>query len=107
MFKFCKIEKRRRAIVMRENMARRTLIHTNPQYGPFRPIDIHECSSDSDDVQWLLQQDMSQLLHLDVLHSQLPGLTELWMFSMHQVVPGKSFKLVSIPGTLVLETWKS
>ena len=35
MFKFWKIEKRRRAIVMRENMARRTLIHTNPQYGPF------------------------------------------------------------------------
>ena len=49
MFKFWKIEKRRRAVVMRENMARRTLIHTNPQYGPFRPIDIHECSSDSDD----------------------------------------------------------
>ena len=49
MFKFWKIEKRRRAIIMHENMARRTLIHTNPQYGPFRPIDIHECSSDSDD----------------------------------------------------------
>ena len=49
MFKFWKIEKRRRAIIMRENMARRTLIRTNPQYGPFRPIDIHECSSDSDD----------------------------------------------------------
>ena len=42
MFKFWKIEKRRRAIVMRENMARRTLIRANPQYGPFRPIDIHE-----------------------------------------------------------------
>ena len=49
MFKFWKIEKRRRAIIMRQNMARRTLIRTNPQYGPFRPIDIHECSSDSDD----------------------------------------------------------
>ena len=46
MFKFLKIEKRRRAIVMRGNMARRT---PNPQYGPFRPIDIHECSSDYDD----------------------------------------------------------
>ena len=34
---------------MRESMARRTLIRANPQYGPFRPIDIHECSSDSDD----------------------------------------------------------
>ena len=44
-----KIEKRRRAIIMRENMARRTLIRANPQYGPFRPTDIHECSSDSDD----------------------------------------------------------
>ena len=41
MFKFWKIEKRRRAIIMHENMARRTLIRTNPQYGPFRPIDIH------------------------------------------------------------------
>ena len=49
MFKFWKIEKRRRAIIMRQNMARRTLIRTNPQYGSFRPIDIHECSSDSDD----------------------------------------------------------
>ena len=48
-FKFWKIEKRRRAIIMRENMARRTLIRANPQYGPFRPTDIHECSSDSDD----------------------------------------------------------
>ena len=49
MFKFWKIEKRCRAIIMRQNMARRTLIRTNPQSGPFRPIDIHECSSDSDD----------------------------------------------------------
>ena len=49
MFKFWKIEMRRRAIIMRQNMARRTLIRTNPQYGPFRPVDIHECSSDSDD----------------------------------------------------------
>ena len=49
MFKFWKSEKRRRAIVMRENMARRTLIRANPQYGPFRPTDTHECSSDSDE----------------------------------------------------------
>ena len=61
-----KIEKRRRAIIMRENMARRTLIRANPQYEPFRPTDIHECSSDSD-------------------------------------LPGKSFRPISIPGTLVLE----
>ena len=49
MFKFWRIEKRRRAIIMHENMARRTLIRTNPQLGPFRPVDIYECSSDSDD----------------------------------------------------------
>ena len=49
MFKFWKIEKRHRAIIMRENMARRTFIRANPQYGPFRPTDIHECYSDSDD----------------------------------------------------------
>ena len=30
-------------------MARRTLIRANPQDGPFRSIDIHECSTDSDD----------------------------------------------------------
>ena len=49
MFKFWKIEKRRRAIVMRENMARRTFLRVNPQHGPFRPVDMYECSSDSDD----------------------------------------------------------
>ena len=49
MFKFWKIEKRRRAIIMRETLARRTFLRVNPQYGPFRPTDIHECSSDSDD----------------------------------------------------------
>ena len=49
MFKFWKIEKRRRAIVMRENMARRTLIRANPQHGPFRPLEIYECSDDSED----------------------------------------------------------
>ena len=54
--------------------------------------------------QWLLQQVMSQLLHLDVLHGQLPGSIELWMFSMHQALLGKSSKPTSIPKTLVLET---
>ena len=48
MFESWRIEKRRRAIVMRENIARRTLIRANPQYGPFRPIDIYE-ESQSDD----------------------------------------------------------
>ena len=98
MFKFWKIEKRRRAIVRRENMARRTLIRANPQYGPFRPIEIHECSRDSEDeptIQWLLHQVMFQLLHLDCLHSQLPGLIELWMYSMHQALLGKSFRPTS------------
>ena len=58
---------------MRENVARRTLIHANPQLGPFRPIDIYEGSQDDDDdaygqlVQWLLQQVMHQLLHLHLL----------------------------------------
>ena len=42
MFKFWQIEKRRRAIVMRENMARRILIRANLQHGLFRPIDIHK-----------------------------------------------------------------
>ena len=49
MFKFWKIEKRRRAIVLRENMARRTFLRVNLQYGPFRPTDIYEWSSDSED----------------------------------------------------------
>ena len=40
MFKTMRLERRRRAMSMRENVARRTLIHANPQYGPFRPIDI-------------------------------------------------------------------
>ena len=105
MFKFWKIEKRRRAIIMRQNMARRTLIRTNPQYGLFRPIDIHECSSDSDDEPTIsVAPAASDVLHLDALHSQLPGLIELWMFSMHQALLGKSFEPTSISGTLVLET---
>ena len=42
MFKVLRVERRRRAIVMRENIARRTLIHANPQYGPFWSIDIFD-----------------------------------------------------------------
>ena len=95
MFKFWRIEKRRRAIIMHENMARRTLIRTNPQYGPFRPIDIHECSRIlmmSQLSQWLVHQVMPQLQLLDCLDNQLQGLTEPWMFSMHQ------FDEARIPG---------
>ena len=49
MFKTMLVERRRRAIIMRENVARRTLIHTNPQLGPFRPLDIFEDSQGDDD----------------------------------------------------------
>ena len=49
MFKMWRIEKRRRAIVMRQNMARRILIHANPQHGPFRPIDIYEDSQSDEE----------------------------------------------------------
>ena len=50
MFKTMLVERRRRAIIMRgENVARRTRIHANPQYGPFRPLDIYEDSQDDDD----------------------------------------------------------
>ena len=50
MFKTMLVERRRRAMIMRENVARRTLIHANPQYGPFKPIDIYEDSQDDDDA---------------------------------------------------------
>ena len=49
MFKVLRIERRRRAAIMRENTARRTLIHANPQYGPFRPIDIYEDSQSDEE----------------------------------------------------------
>ena len=49
MFKTILVEKRRRAIIMRENVARRARIHANTQLGPFRPIDIYEDSQDDDD----------------------------------------------------------
>ena len=48
MFQEMLVERRRRAIIMMENVARRTLIHANPQYGPFRQIDIYEDSQDDD-----------------------------------------------------------
>ena len=107
MFKFWKIEKRHRAIIMRENMARRTLIHANPSIdlsGQLTFTNVPVILRMSQLFQWLLQQVMFQLLHLDVLHNQLPGLIELWMFFMHQALLGKSFRPISIPGTLVLET---
>ena len=34
---------------MRENVARRTLMHANSQLGPFRSIDVDEDSQDDDD----------------------------------------------------------
>ena len=49
MFKTMRVERRRRAIIMRENVARRTLIRANPQYGPFRPTDIYEDSQSEDE----------------------------------------------------------
>ena len=49
MFKTMLVERCRRAIIMRENIARRTLIRANPQLGPFRPIGIYEESQDEDD----------------------------------------------------------
>ena len=49
MFKTRLVKRRRRAIIMMENVARRTLIHANPQFGPFRPIDIYEGSQADDD----------------------------------------------------------
>ena len=50
MFKVLRVERRRRAIVMRENIARRTLIHANPQYGLFRPIDIYDDSQSEEEA---------------------------------------------------------
>ena len=49
MFKTMLVERRRRAIIMRENVACRALIHRSLQLGPFRPIDIYEDSHDDDD----------------------------------------------------------
>ena len=49
MFKAMLMERCRRAIIMRESVARRTLIHANSQLGPFRPIDMYENSQDDDD----------------------------------------------------------
>ena len=49
MFETMLIERRRRAIIMRENAARRMLAQDNPQFGPFRPTDICEDSHEDDD----------------------------------------------------------
>ena len=49
MFKTMLVERRRRAIIVRENVAHRALIHVNPQYGPFKPIDIYADSQDDED----------------------------------------------------------
>ena len=71
MFKFWKIEKRRRAVVMRENMARRTFPRINPQYGLSGQLTFTNAPvilNMSQLLQWLLQPVMFQLLHLDCLH---------------------------------------
>ena len=107
MFKFWKIEKRRRAMIMRENLGQENSHWYQPPnmdlLGQLIFMNVPVTLMMSQLSQWLLQQVMSQLLHLDVLHSQLPGLIELWMFSMHQALLGKSFRPISIPRTLVLE----
>ena len=73
MFKTMLVERRRRAIIMRENVARRTHIHANPQLGPFRPMDIYEDSHDDDDDAYEPAGSVApaasdhQLLHLHLL----------------------------------------
>ena len=96
MFKFWNIEKRRRAIVMRENMARRTLIRANPQHGPFRPIDMHEDSQSDDDEPTFSVAPAASDVQIEV-----------WMSSMHQALLGRNFRLTSIPETSVLVIWRN
>ena len=102
MFKFWRIEKRRRAIVMRENMARRTLIRANPQHGPFRPVDIYECSSDFDD-----EPTASVAPAASDVPTAAPGLPSQPVARVDRALdvlnaPGSS-RPTSTPGTLVLE----
>ena len=104
MFKFWRIEKRRRAIIMHENMARRTLILNMDLLGQLTFMSVPVILMMSQLFQWLAHQVMPQLRLLDCLDNQLQGLIEPWMFSMHQVPRGKNSRPTSIPGTLVLET---
>ena len=104
MFKFWKIEKRRRAIVMRENMARRTFLRVNPQHGPFRPIDIYECSSDSDD-----EPTTSVAPAASDVPTAAPGLPSRPVARIDRALdvlnaPGSTRQEF---GTLVLEIWRN
>ena len=51
MFQTMRVERCRRAIIMRENVACRTLIRASPQCGPlgFRPIDIYDDSQSEEE----------------------------------------------------------
>ena len=88
MFKFWRIEKRRRAVVMRERTWLEGLssvsIPNMDLSGQPTSMNVLVILRMSQLLQWLLQQVMFQLLYLDCLHSQLSGLIELWMSSMHQ-----------------------
>ena len=67
MFKTMRVERRRRAMIMRENVARRTLIHANPNMnllGQLLSMKTPRVTM-SELVQLLLQRVMHQLLHLD------------------------------------------
>ena len=110
MFKFWRIEKRRRAIVMWGNMASRSFLRVNPQHGPFRPVDTYECSNDSDtEPTTSMAPAASDIPTAGAgLPSQpVPELIELWMSSMHQALLDKSFRPTSTPTTLVLEIWRN
>ena len=72
MFKTMLVERRGRAIIMRENVARRTLIHANPKLvltsmRILKMMMMMMMMLMSQLVQWLLQQVMHQLLHLHLL----------------------------------------
>ena len=93
---------------MRENMASRTLIRANPEYGPFRPVDIHECSSDSDD-----EPTTSVAPAASDVPTAAPGLPSQPVARIDRALDvlnapvGKSFRPTSMPGTLVLEIWRN
>ena len=104
MFRFWKIEKRRRAIVVRENIGLSFVSILNLDLSDFSGqltfTNVPVTLMMSQLLQWLLQ-------HLDCLHSPLLELIEIWMSSMHQALLGKSFRPTSTPGTLVLEIWRN
>ena len=100
MFKTMRVERRRRAMVMRENVARRTLIHANPQYGPW-PIDIYSDSQSEEEPTASVAPAASDAPTAAPASGYLPP-----PVIMHQSQPGRSSKHSSIPGTSVLAIWK-